>query len=137
MFKVQTLEGTEVWRRSDYRCKRGDVPGTFYFSFMDNGVTSLEYWRVVDAADDLSWSLYYYAGAAKVAGQAAPRCGALRRGTDVAGQGAPAEDREEPLGGCGVKLWEMCEVDNSASRRRAYCTTQPKADASSGVNANP
>ena len=69
VFKVQTLDGKEVWRRSDYRCKRGDVPGTFYFSFMDNGVTSLEYWRIVDAADDLSWSLYYYAGAAKVAGQ--------------------------------------------------------------------
>ena len=64
VFKVQTLDGDEVWRRSDYRCKRGDVPGTFYFSFMDNGVTSLEYWRIVDAADDLSWSLYYYAGGA-------------------------------------------------------------------------
>ena len=70
VFKVQTLDGKEVWRRSDYRCKRGDAPGTFYFSFMDNGVTSLEYWRIVDAADDMSWSLYYYAGAAKVAGQA-------------------------------------------------------------------
>jgi hypothetical protein len=70
VFKVQTLAGDEVWRRSDYRCKRADTPGTFYFSFMDNGVTSLEYWRIVDAADDLSWSLYYYAGAAKVAGQA-------------------------------------------------------------------
>ena len=37
VFKVQTLDGKEVWRRSDYRCKRGDVPGTFYFTFMDNG----------------------------------------------------------------------------------------------------
>ena len=44
-------------------------PGAFTFTFMDNGVTSKEYWRVVDAADDLSWALYYYAGAAKSAGQ--------------------------------------------------------------------
>ena len=27
VFKVQTLDGQEVWRRSDYRCKRGDTPG--------------------------------------------------------------------------------------------------------------
>ena len=27
---------------------------------------SEEYWRIVDAADDLSWSLYYYAGAASL-----------------------------------------------------------------------
>ena len=42
------------------------TPGTFMFTFMDNGVTSQEYWRIVDCADDLTWSLYYYAGAAKV-----------------------------------------------------------------------
>jgi hypothetical protein len=114
VFKVQTLDGEEVWRRSDYRCKRGDVPGTFYFSFMDNGVTSLEYWRIVDAADDLSWSLYYYAGAAKVAGQA--YIGAVLATKD----GAWPAERELPRiekslwEGCGVKLWEMCEVDNCA-----------------------
>ena len=114
VFKVQTLEGTEVWRRSDYRCKRGDVPGTFYFSFMDNGVTSLEYWRVVDAADDLSWSLYYYAGAAKVAGQA--YIGAVLATKDGMWPEREHLPRIEKSlwEGCGVKLWEMCEVDNSA-----------------------
>jgi hypothetical protein len=113
VFKVQTLEGTEVWRRSDYRCKRGDVPGTFYFSFMDNGVTSLEYWRVVDAADDLSWSLYYYAGAAKVAGQA--YIGAVLATKDGMWPEREHLPRIEKSlwEGCGVKLWEMCEVDNS------------------------
>jgi len=113
VFKVRTLEGEEVWRRSDYRCKRGDTPGTFYFSFMDNGVTSLEYWRVVDASDDLSWSLYYYAGAAKVAGQA--YIGAVLATKDGTWPEAKHLPRIEKSlwEGCGVKLWEMCEVDNS------------------------
>ena len=112
VFKVQTLDGKEVWRRSDYRCKRGDAPGTFYFSFMDNGVTSLEYWRIVDAADDMSWSLYYYAGAAKVAGQA--YIGAVLATADGLWPGAEHLERIEKSlwEGCGVKLWEMCEVDN-------------------------
>ena len=114
VFKVQTLDGKEVWRRSDYRCKRGDTPGTFYFSFMDNGVTSLEYWRIVDAADDLSWSLYYYAGAAKVAGQA--YIGAVLATKDGKWPGEKHLPRIEKSlwEGCGVKLWEMCEVDNCA-----------------------
>ena len=113
VFKVQTLDGDEVWRRSDYRCKRGSTPGTFYFSFMDNGVTSLEYWRIVDAADDLSWSLYYYAGAAKVAGQA--YIGAVLATKDGLWPDASELPRIEKSlwEGTGCKLWEMCEVDNA------------------------
>lgn len=53
-----------------YRVRRASLPGTFYFSVLDNGVTSNEYWRIVDAADDLSWVLFFYAGAAAAAGQA-------------------------------------------------------------------
>ena len=44
------------------------APGTFYFSVLDNGVTSSEFWRIVDCADNLSWALFYYAGAASVVG---------------------------------------------------------------------
>jgi len=112
VFKVNTLTGEEVWRRSDYRCKRGDTPGTFFFSFMDNGVTSLEYWRIVDCDDDLAWSLYYYAGAAKVAGQA--YIGAVLATKDGKWPGPEHMPRIEKSlwEGCGVKLWEMCEVDN-------------------------
>ena len=31
---------------------------------------SSEFWRIVDCTDDLSWALFFYAGAASVAGQA-------------------------------------------------------------------
>ena len=40
VFKVVTLDGREVWRRRHYRVKRADRVGTFYFSVLDNGVTS-------------------------------------------------------------------------------------------------
>ena len=115
VFKVNTLDGRSVYRRSDYRCRRAEVPGTFIFTFMDNGVTSEEYWRIVDAADDLSWSLYYYAGAAKSAGQS--YIGAVLATPDGLW---PAEDQMERVEdslwrGCGVKIWEMCQVDNSTA----------------------
>lgn len=117
VFKVITLDGKEVWRRSDYRVRRADAPGTFWFTFMDNGVTSEEYWRIVDAADDLSWSLYYYAGAARSAGQS--YIGAVLATPDG---NWPADDQidriEDSLWrGCGVKLWEMCQVDNTTAFR--------------------
>ena len=47
----------------------GKIPGTFYFSVLDNGVTSNEFWTVIAAADDLSWIIFHYAGAAGAVGQ--------------------------------------------------------------------
>ena len=35
--QVKTLDGRTVWRRRHYRVKRGKVPGTFFFSVLDNG----------------------------------------------------------------------------------------------------
>mmetsp|Transcript_19800 Transcript_19800/g.64361 ORF Transcript_19800/g.64361 Transcript_19800/m.64361 type:complete len:518 (+) Transcript_19800:33-1586(+) len=70
VFKVNTLDGREVWRRSDYKVTRDDVPGQYIFTFCDNGVTSRELWRIIGAADDLSYCVFYYAGAAETAGQA-------------------------------------------------------------------
>ena len=68
--QVKTLDGKTVYRRRHYRVRRAKQPGTFFFSVLDNGVISKEYWRVVHAAEDLSWALFYYAGAASVVGQA-------------------------------------------------------------------
>ena len=50
--------------------RRAEEPGTFHFSVLDNGVTSKELWRIVLVEEDLSWGLFYYAGAASVVGQA-------------------------------------------------------------------
>ena len=68
--QVKTLDGKTVWRRRHYRVRRAEEPGTFHFSVLDNGVISKEYWRIVHVEEDLSWGLFYYAGAASVVGQA-------------------------------------------------------------------
>jgi len=67
--QVKTLDGPMVWRRRHYRVRRDKTPGTFYFTVLDNGVISKEFWRIVDVTDDLSWGLFYYSGAAEAAGQ--------------------------------------------------------------------
>ncbi|CDP12695.1 unnamed protein product [Coffea canephora] len=55
IFQVRTLEGDLVWRRRKYRVRRGNVPATFHFSVLDNGVVSNEFWTIVDVSDDFSW----------------------------------------------------------------------------------
>ena len=55
LLQVKTLDGKMVWRRRHYRVKRGATPGTFHLSVLDNGVTSKEYWRILDCAEDLEW----------------------------------------------------------------------------------
>ncbi|KAF3953858.1 hypothetical protein CMV_020729 [Castanea mollissima] len=111
VFQVKTLEGKMVWRRRRYRVKRGKIPGTFYFSVLDNGVVSNEFWTIVDVSDDLGWGLFHYSGAARVAGQS--YTGAVLASPD----GAYPNDRERgklafALEKCGIKEWELYTVDN-------------------------
>ena len=68
VFLVETLDGRREWRRRNYRCIQSN-PGEWMFSTLDNGVISSESWRIVDAADDLSYAVFYYKGAARVVGQ--------------------------------------------------------------------
>lgn len=68
VFKVETLDGEQVWRRRHYRVRRGELPGQFRFTVIDNGVLSDEYWRILDCEDDLGWAVFYYGGAAAAAG---------------------------------------------------------------------
>lgn len=70
LLQVKTLDGKTVWRRRHYRVRRAEEPGTFHFSVLDNGVISKEFWRIVHVQEDMSWGLFYYAGAASVVGQA-------------------------------------------------------------------
>eukprot|EP00898_Chlorokybus_atmophyticus_P003607 jgi/Chlat1/4247/Chrsp27S04324 len=112
VFQVETLDGRKVWRRRHYRVKRGDKPGTFFFTVLDNGVTSREFWRIVDAPDDLSWSLCFYSGAAKAAGLA--YTGAVLLTPDGLWPGAEHKDRlDAALDLCGIKAWELCRVKNT------------------------
>ncbi|XP_010261050.1 PREDICTED: violaxanthin de-epoxidase, chloroplastic isoform X2 [Nelumbo nucifera] len=111
VFQVRTLEGKIVWRRRRYRVRRGKIPGTFYFSVLDNGVVSNEYWTIVDVAEDLSWGLFHYSGAAQVAGLA--YTGAVL----VSPNGQYPNEMQRPqlisaLKKSGIKEWELYTVDN-------------------------
>jgi VDE lipocalin domain len=69
VFRVQTLDGRNIWCKRHYRVRQLDEnPATFRLSVSDNGVTSDEFWTIVGAADDLSWIVFHYAGAAKAVG---------------------------------------------------------------------
>jgi len=69
VFRVETLDGRDIWCKRHYKVRDAKEPGTYFFSVLDNGVTSNEFWTILDAADDLSWILFHYAGAATVVGQ--------------------------------------------------------------------
>lgn len=114
VFMVKTLEGKLVWRRRRYRVKRGKTAGTFFFSVLDNGVVSNEFWSIVDVCDDLSWGLFHYNGAARAAGQS--YTGAVLVSPDGA---YPQKDHQKErvvaaLEKCGIKEWELFAVDNSS-----------------------
>ncbi|KAJ4715523.1 violaxanthin de-epoxidase-related [Melia azedarach] len=115
VFQVRTLEGKLVWRRRKYRVKRDKIPGTFYFSVLDNGVVSKEFWTIVDVADDFSWGLFHYHGAARVAGQS--YTGAVLVSPD--GMYPNETERRrlvDALERCGIKEWELFTVDNCSCK---------------------
>lgn len=115
IFQVKTLDGRIVWRRRRYRVKRGQTPGTFFFSVLDNGVVSNEFWTIVDVTDDLSWGLFHYHGAARVAGQS--YTGAVLVSPDGRYPSEPESPRlHSALHKCGIKEWELFMVDNCSCR---------------------
>ncbi|KAL3937006.1 MAG: hypothetical protein SGBAC_007791 [Bacillariaceae sp.] len=69
VFRVETIDGRNVWCKRHYRVREGPAIGTFYFSVLDNGIVSNEFWTLVDVADDLSYIIFHYAGAAGAVGQ--------------------------------------------------------------------
>lgn len=112
VFQVEALDGRLLWRRRHYRVKRDIVPGTFYFTVLDNGVISKEFWRIVDVKDDLSWGLFYYSGAAAAAGQS--YTGAILVTPDGAWPPESEAARiNSALAKCGIKVWELYRVKNS------------------------
>lgn len=118
VFQVKTFDNELVWRRRKYRVKRGTIPATFNFSVLDNGVVSNEFWTIVDVADDLSWGLFHYHGAARVAGQS--YTGAVLVSPDGEYPGERERGRLiSALDKCGIKEWELFDVDN------CYCNGAP------------
>lgn len=116
VFKVTTLDGEDVWRRRHYRVRKADDPGTFNFSVLDNGVVSNEYWRILDCADDLSWIVLYYCGAASAAGtnyRGALLCSKDGTWPKVDPDSVDMQRITAAFDQGGIKLWELFNVDNT------------------------
>lgn len=114
VFLVETVDERLIWCKRHYRCTprkvRGASAGSWTLSTLDNGIVSLEHWTTVDAADDLSWAVFHYTGAARRAGlsyQGALLCSADGAWPAEAREGAGLERVRAALAKCGLQLWEL------------------------------
>ena len=116
VFCVETLDGDLIWCKRHYRCiprehwSDPSASGAWTLSTLDNGMVSEEKWTTVDAADDLSWAVFHYSGAARRAGQS--YVGALLCTPDglwpqTAKSGKEFERIREAFRNCDLELWEL------------------------------
>jgi VDE lipocalin domain len=127
VFRVETLDGRHVWCKRHYRVRAGPRAATFRLSVLDNGVTTDEFWTIVGAADDLSWIVFHYAGAAKVIGL--HYLGGLLCTPD----GSLPDERQLPsvwdcLRRAGIQPWELNVVDNQLDSPGAIAAGPPPLD---------
>ncbi|KAL7537514.1 hypothetical protein ACHAXR_009801 [Thalassiosira sp. AJA248-18] len=126
-FRVETIDGRSVWCKRHYRVRNCEVPGTFRFSVLDNGVTSDEFWTIVGAADDLSWVVFHYAGAAGAVGQR--YLGGLLCTPD--GTLPPSNALDEiwkVLRSAEIEPWELFVVNNDDKSPDALAAGPPPLD---------
>lgn len=113
VFRVETLDGRHVWCKRHYRVQQQTSnAATFRLSVSDNGVTSDEFWTIVGAADDLSWIVFHYAGAAKTIGQR--YLGGLLCTADgsLPANSVLEKDIWPCIRAAGMEPWELYPVDN-------------------------
>jgi len=115
VFCVETLDDELVWCKRHYRCTprrhySGTKHGAWTLTTLDNGMMSEEHWTTVAAADDLSWTVLHYSGAARRAGQS--YVGALLCTPDgLWPEGARGGEELERIRSafrvCDLELWEL------------------------------
>lgn len=110
-----------------YKVRPASEPGTFRLSVLDNGVTSNEFWTILGVADDLSWIVFHYAGAASAVGQR--YLGGLLCTPN--GQ-LPSADQLPEIWTCfqsaGIQPWELYQVDNDEDTPGALEAGPPPLD---------
>ena len=123
VFCVETLDNELIWCKRHYRvtprrhwsadeagAPEGASPGAWTLNTLDNGMVSEEKWTTVDAADDLSWAVLHYSGAARRAGQS--YVGALLCTPDGewpadCRSGENLERIRRAFRSCDLELWEL------------------------------
>jgi len=115
VFRVTTIDGRNVWCKRHYKVRNGEAPGTFRLSVLDNGVTSNEFWTIAGAADDLSWIVFHYAGAAGAVGL--KYLGGLLCTPDgsLPADSAILDQIWNIFRLCGIEPWELFLVNNDQS----------------------
>ncbi|GAX25076.1 hypothetical protein FisN_10Lh272 [Fistulifera solaris] len=125
VFRVQTLDGRDVWCHRHYRVRpQPQQPGVFRLSVLDNGVTSDELWHLVGVADDLSWACFHYAGAASAVGLQYTG-GLLCTPDGRLPQGSAFEEAVACLQRAGIAPWELMVVDNDPASPGAVRAGSP------------
>ena len=118
VFCVETLDDEKIWCKRHYRCtpRSADpsgrpTPGAWSLNTLDNGMVSEERWTTVDAADDLSWAVLHYSGAARRAGQSyvgALLCSPDGKWPELCGKGTEGYERiREAIRSCDLEMWEL------------------------------
>ena len=120
VFCVETLEGERIWCKRHYRVTprrhwsattgAGATPGAWTLTTLDNGMVSEEWWTTVAAADDLSWAVLHYSGAAKRAGQSyvgALLCSPDGMWPEDCRSGPGLERIRDAFRMCDLELWEL------------------------------
>ena len=133
-FRVVTLDGRNIWCQRHYKVRPGRQPGTFRLSTSDNGVTSDEQWTIIGAADDLSWLVVHYAGAAKAVGL--QYTGGLVCTPDgTLSQQDPQSWKTiwNCLQNAGIQPWELTMVDNRLDTPNVLDAGIPPLDYYRGV----
>ena len=128
VFRVETLDGRHVWCKRHYKVRSDKVPGTFRLSVLDNGITSNEFWTIVGVADDLSWIVFHYAGAASAVGQR--YLGGLLCTPDGS---LPTDEKSLSdiwISGqtAGIQPWELYIVDNDLKSPGYLAAGEPPLD---------
>lgn len=84
-------------------------------SVLDNGVTSMERWKILDADDGLTFGVFFYQGAAKAAGLSYTGCVVCTRTGEWPSDPKVLDRIERALKPAGIEMWELYKVDNSCS----------------------
>lgn len=141
VFQVETLDGRKVWTKRHYRCmprtvsrdlggEDGSSAGAWTLTTLDNGVLSKESWTTVDVADDLSWAVFHYSGAAAVVGQSylggllCTADGAWPKGAE---SGPEFERIQAAFRSCGIEMWELYGHGPPAGGNSFMWTTEQHA----------